>query len=173
MRIFLLAIPVVLGCGDGNKADPGCAEFMDGMVRAFAVCEGEEDWESEEELQPWIAIECEGDDSSVEDAECTVAAASFYNCALNGGWAAYADECPGDESPVGCEGEEESFYSCLREGEPPEDSNPCDLLAAYFCEQDAGGNECERWIEYAAAAMGNFAAQSDCQDTLDSFEAAE
>jgi hypothetical protein len=179
MRIFLLAMPVVLGCGDGSKEVSSeelmasCVDYTDKMARAFAVCEGEEEWESEEELSAWITEECDGSYSYYDEAGCTAAAMSLFECGINGGWAAYADECSDDgtdEMPVGCESEEESLSSCMDAARGP---LPCDLLAAYFCDLDAESMECGSWTEYAAEVPGDHPGQDECQNVLDGLEAAE
>jgi len=130
MRIFLLAIPVVLGCGSSKEVTEeefteeefteeeftaSCGDYLKGMNKAYAVCEPDET-ESEEEVSAWITSEC-GSTAyiAVKEADCIDASMSLFACGDNAAWA--AQDCSGDlETPPGCESELESYYKCLGMG---------------------------------------------------------
>jgi hypothetical protein len=122
VRIWTLLVLVATGCGSEEaKLDEtetlmtSCLEYVEGMARAFAICEGEEDWATQDELTEWVATECDGLVEDAESAGCMGRVQAAFDCGNDGGWASF--DCENDsESPAGCEAKEQKATDCFTEG---------------------------------------------------------
>ena len=130
MRIFLLAIPVVLGCGSSSKEvteeefTASCGDYVTGLLGAYVVCDPLEfeDEDIEVELKEIITDEC-GSTAyiAVKEADCIDASMSLFACGDNAAWDAH--DCSGDlGTPPGCESELESVSTCMGVGREDSDT---------------------------------------------------
>ena len=131
MRIFLLAIPVVLGCGSSSKEvteeefTASCGDYVTGLLGAYVVCDPLEfeDEDIEVELKEIITDEC-GSTAyiAVEEADCIDASMSLFACGDNAAWAAHDCSDIHLGIPPGCESEVESYYKCMGWGREDSDT---------------------------------------------------